>query len=164
MKHRFPRAALLLLAIGALASPDRGQLPAASQAPAPVETQASIPRAVFETWITRGPQYLLSQVVPMPITRQKHFEGFRLSQWFPRHPEVAEGAIRLGDVILRINGRSVERPDQFLYVWKQLNGASSVVIEGLRDGNPLKATLTIVDDPAGPAANPPASEPATGTP
>ena len=121
-------------------------------APAAIQTEGSIPRATFDRWLSRGPQYLLSQVVPTPVTRDRRFLGFQLSAWFPGHPDVPQGAMRLGDVVLRVNGRSVERPDQFLYVWKTLTGVATVVVEGTRDGAPLKATLTIVDEPVAPSA------------
>ncbi len=146
---------LVLLAGLTLAAPARaGERDAA---PAAVQTQADVPRAVFDAWLERGPQYLLSQVVPMPVTQAKRFLGFRLSRWFPAHPEVHEGAVRTGDVVLRVNGRSVERPDQFLYAWKQLRGVEAVVIEGTRDGAPLKATLRIVDEPVAPVPAPEAT-------
>jgi len=159
MKHPLRSLARLVVVLGALvALPVQGAERGA--APLPVEARGAIPRAVFEAWLARGPQYLLSQVVPVPVTRDKRFLGFRLSRWFPAHPEVTEGAVRQGDVVLRINGRAVERPDQFLYVWKQLPGAATVLIEGARDGAPLKVTLTIVDEPA----TPPAPEAAPSTP
>jgi type II secretory pathway component PulC len=164
MKHRLPETLVLLLVLGALAAPVRAESAVREPVPAVVETQTSVSRDVFDAWLARGPQYLLSQVVPMPVTRERRFEGFRLSRWFPGHPEVTEGAVRTGDVVQRVNGRSVERPDQFLYVWKHLQGATEVRIEGLREGRRLKATLTIVDAPAAPPAAAPASEPSPGSP
>jgi|GEM_PF-2570914 len=159
MKHRRPNVLALVLALGWLGAP------LAAEPAAGIETSGAIERAVFDQWLDRGPQYLLSQVVPMPVTREKHFIGFRVATWFPAHPEVTEGAVRVGDVVQRVNGRSVERPDQFLTVWKQLRGATAVVVDGLRDGRPWKATLAIVDPPAPPVAPSVApSEPAAGTP
>jgi type II secretory pathway component PulC len=162
MKHplpdRTPGAALVVLALLALAGPARAASPAA------VEAKASVARDVFEGWLERGPQYLLSQVVPLPVTVERRFVGFRLSRWFPAHPDVTEGTLRRGDVIQRVNGRSVEHPDQFLFVWKQLRGAPAVVIEGQRDGAPLKATLDIVDAPSAGASRGTPTESAPGTP
>lgn len=165
MKHLRRSTLVLVLALGVLSSHLRAE-PAAS-----VESTGSIERAVFDQWLDRGPQYLLSQTVPMPVTHERRFVGFRVSMWFPGHPDVTEGAVKLGDVVQRVNGRSVEHPDQFLYVWKQLRGARAVVIDGLREGRPWKATLSVIDPPASspvdvPAPTPGAapSEPASGTP
>ena len=162
MKHRPPRVLFLLVALGFSGAALAAGPGTRSPAPAVVETQGAIPRATFDTWLARGPQYLLSQVVPIAVTRDRTFLGFRLSTWFPGHPDVAQGAVRQGDVVVRVNGRSVERPDQFLVVWKQLQGVSSVVIEGARHGAPLKATLVIVDPP--PVEGPTHPEPTPGTP
>jgi type II secretory pathway component PulC len=162
MKHplpdRLPGVALVVWALLAVAGPARAAAPAA------VEARASVARDVFDGWLDRGPQYLLSQVVPLPVTVERRFVGFRLSRWFPAHPDVTEGTLRRGDVIQRVNGRSVEHPDQFLFVWKQLHGAAAVVIEGQRDGAPLKVTLDVVDAPADSASRGTPTESAPGAP
>jgi hypothetical protein len=134
---------------------------AIAKAPAPRDTapRPKIDAAVFETWLARGPQYLLSQVVPVPVTEGARFKGFRLSFWFPGHPnEVSSAWLRPGDVITRVNGRSVERPDQFLYLWKRLGESRRLMIEGWREEivngqtsrRDFAITFDIVDSPTPP--------------
>lgn len=122
----------------------------------PAGAQPQIEAPVFEAWLARGPQYLLSQVVPVPVTEGTRFHGFRLTQWFPGHPgEISSAWVRPGDVITRINGRSVERPDQFLYLWKRLGEGRRLVIEGWRpetsqgqqSRRSFAVTFDIVDPP-----------------
>jgi hypothetical protein len=137
---------------------------ASAAEPTPPVTRASIPRPVLREWLARGPQYLLSQVVPTPLMDQGKFRGYRLNLWFPEHPEVVQGAVRLGDVVTRINGRSIERPDQYLYIWKTLESAAAIDLDLVRDGRPLRVSFDLPEPPAPPAQEQPGQAPAPRDP
>ena len=138
------------------ASPARPASPERSRGEQSRGERPQINAAIFETWLARGPQYLLSQVVPVPVTEGKRFHGFRLTFWFPGHPgEVSSAWVRPGDVITRVNGRSVERPDQFLSLWKRLGESRRLLIEGWREETDhgqtsrrdFAVTFDIIDSP-----------------
>ncbi len=156
--HALIPTVLTVLAAFAVVMAPAGTLQAkGKKVEAPSKDLPKIEKPTFEAWLARGPQYLLSQVVPVPVTEGTRFQGFRLTQWFPGHPgEIASTWIRPGDVITRINGRSVERPDQFLYLWKRLGESRRLMIEGWRTNaspdqpgrRPFAVTFEIVDAPA----------------
>jgi hypothetical protein len=148
----------LLGALALLATLSVGAGPVSAQ-PTAEPVVITMARGELLTWLNRGPQYLLSQLIPVPVVEERRFKGYRLTAWFPSHPEVTAGPIRPGDVIKRIHGRSIERPDQYLYLWKRLRGEDSFDVTGTRDGEPFTVTFKIVTPPAPAEAAPAAAPP-----
>ena len=72
-----------------------------------------IPRATLERVAQGGLPHLLAQTRIKPARRKGRFIGFKLAQ-------IAQGSVakragfRVGDVIKRVNGESIGRPDQML--------------------------------------------------
>ena len=53
--------------------------------------------------------------------------------------------VRVGDIVTRVNGRPVERPEEALVVWTALPSSKELVVDLVRDGQPRTIRLGIVD-------------------
>jgi S1-C subfamily serine protease len=53
--------------------------------------------------------------------------------------------LRVGDIVTRVNGRPVERPEEALVVWTALPSSKELVVDLVRDGQPRTLRLGIVD-------------------
>jgi hypothetical protein len=76
--------------------------------------------------------------------------GGRFQGWIIRslHPdEICYRAVNLraGDVVTRVNGRSVERPEEALEVWVGLRTSRELVVDFQRDGVAHRLRFGIVD-------------------
>ena len=84
----------------------------------------------------------LADLVVRPIVIDRRFQGFQLLNLFPDRQREVEG-LKLGDVVRRVNGMPVERPDQFMKVWKSLASADQLSVEVVRGREPLIVTWAI---------------------
>jgi hypothetical protein len=73
------------------------------------------------------------------------FVGFRLVSLYPDDPRFRGIDLAPGDVVVRVNGMSVERPEQAFQVWDGLRVASQLLIEYLREGERREIRFDIVD-------------------
>jgi S1-C subfamily serine protease len=80
-----------------------------------------------------------------PVVVDRRFIGFRLLRLYPDDPRFASVDLRAGDVVTRVNGQSIERPEQALQMWNGLRIASELAVDYLRDGEPRQLRLAIVD-------------------
>lgn len=55
--------------------------------------------------------------------------------------------LRAGDIVTRVNGRPVERPEEASDVWEGLRTSSALVIDFTRAGHPHSLRFKIVDAP-----------------
>lgn len=93
-----------------------------------------------------GPAWFIRQLSVRPVvTGDDRFYGFQLMSLFPNRQSEAPLAIQPGDIVQRVNGQSIERPDQFMAVWASLATASHLSIQLVRDRQPLLVTLVIRD-------------------
>jgi type II secretory pathway component PulC len=76
-----------------------------------------------------------------PARQQGRFRGWIIRRFFD--PCFAELDLKPGDVVQRINGTSVERPEQANEVFVSLRSAPAVVVEYTRAGSAQKLTLPI---------------------
>ncbi len=108
----------------------------------------SSPSAKRHTWLPRrdllrvldaGPAAFLQRVDVKPWR-----SGGRFSGWEVVTIEIP-GEIVPRDVVLSVNGLSLERPEQFQAIWDSLRRAPRLEIKTLRDGKPLALILELVD-------------------
>ena len=103
-----------------------------------------IPKTIYVEWLRRGESYFIRQVSVTPIEENDEFVGFRLDTLFEDHVLFTEGEIRKGDIVQRINGLPIGRPEQFMRVWDGLKGRQSLTLQILRSGQPLVINWVIV--------------------
>lgn len=128
---------------------------AASHPPAQVDTPGPtastsapghINRGLLETIVAAGLGRFLQGVETEPnLDGNGRFVGFRLRSFYPSDARFASLDLQAGDTVLRVNGQSIERPEQALAVWHGLRVASELQIEYLRGSERRELRFTIDD-------------------
>ena len=78
----------------------------------------------------------------------KHrFTGWLIKSLYPNDPCYQDIDLRPGDVVQKVNGKSIEKPEQAFDVAESLRTAPDIVVDFLRDGKPQRITIVIVDKP-----------------
>jgi type II secretory pathway component PulC len=133
------------------AAPSSESAPPASPTatPPPTATTSSEAHAILRAELTRvldgAPGRFLARIDSEPRFRDGRFHGWRLRAFFPGDPRFARVDLRPGDVVVRVNGQRLERPDDLFAVWTALRTARELVVELERDGAPRTLRWTIVD-------------------
>jgi hypothetical protein len=100
------------------------------------------------------------EVDDRPAFRDGKFLGFRLTDL---RGELEACDLQRGDVITRVNGRAIERPEEAQAVFLALVTAKELVVDYERAGENRRLVLPIVDD-GGPEASAPVTTPAPAAP
>ena len=141
--------ALAILACGESPTPKAPSSEAPSTAPtttaaaAPITT-TSLKRSGVKRTIAKGLGYFLQEVTveDYPVMTGGKFHGFKIKaitgDWGVD--------LRPGDVITRVNGMSIEHPEDADSALRSLEKAKSLKVDFDRDGKPLSLELPIVDD------------------
>jgi S1-C subfamily serine protease len=130
-------AGLLLVAAVARAAPDA--------APPPSPRPGVIPRAELVRVLDAGPGAFLAHVDTQPRFVAGRFHGWRVNAFFPGDPRFSDGPLKPGDVVVRVSGRILERPEQLMEVWQALRGGKELVVEVERNGAARTLRWTIAD-------------------
>lgn len=117
---------------------------AEAAAPAPIRP-GEISRTSLTPVLEAGLGRFLQGVETDPDLQDGQFVGFRIGRLYPEDERFRAIDLGPGDTIVRVNGQSVERPEQALSVWNSLRVASELWIEYLRDGQPRELRFAIVD-------------------
>lgn len=103
-------------------------------------------RALIEQTVAQGLGAFLSRVELTPVVNGQRFMGFRLEAAEDLAAWRASGAdLRVGDVVQRINGQVIERPEQALWAFEQLRIARGIEVVGVRGSAPFRVYSPIVD-------------------
>ncbi len=147
--------------VGFAAPPSSGAEVAAAAAEEPEEAApAELTRAVLARTVQAGIGAFLANVELSPVLVRGRFIGFRLDRARGLRRWNAAGLdVRTGDVVTRVNGSPIERPEQAQAAFLSLAEASEVVIDVVRGGSPVTVRAAVSD--AAPAAVSAASAPAT---
>ncbi len=74
------------------------------------------------------------------------FQGWLLKSLYPGDRCYQEIDLRSGDIVQKVNGKSIEKPEQAFDVAESLRTAPAIVVEFLRAGKTQRITLVISDD------------------
>ena len=114
--------------------------------PLPARLQAGdIAREDLLQVLEAGVPKFLSQVEVRAEKQGGRFVGWRLMA--VEFESSSNTVLRPGDLVLRVNQHSLERPEQFMQVWESLQGATEIVIEIVRGDQPSEIRFTIKDEP-----------------
>lgn len=100
--------------------------------PAPI---VDITRTELDDVIKKGPANILAMVQTDSIMRNGKFVGFRIVSF--RTEALTILGIQPEDIVRRINGLPIERPEQFLKVFEQLKTAKELTFTVVRDSKEL---------------------------
>jgi hypothetical protein len=103
----------------------------------------TIERGVIEQALKHGPAWFIAQVAVDPVVVRGTFYGFRVLSLFPDHSEFNDTSIQRGDIVQRVNGMPIERPEQFMVAWSSLRSMRHLTIRVIRNGQPLQLTWRI---------------------
>jgi S1-C subfamily serine protease len=104
-----------------------------------------IPRPVLLAVLSRGVGRFLQHVHAEPHLVGGRFVGWRLVSLFEADPRLQGGALQPGDTVMRVNGQSIERPEQFKSVWDSLGTQSELMLQVQRAGKQTQVRYRIVD-------------------
>jgi S1-C subfamily serine protease len=85
----------------------------------------------------------LASIDEDPVVEGGRFRGWIFRGW--RDDRFASAGLQAGDVIQRVNGKPIEKPEQLIEVWEELRRAPALVIEGTRGGQALELRYPIQD-------------------
>lgn len=123
-----------------------GEIAAAAPSPALGSiSSGTIRRPDYDQLLAGPPGAFLALVPVTPAFESRRFIGWRIEAFFPGDPRLARVDVRVGDVVLRINGKSIEHPEQFIEVWREARGLSELRVDLLRDGLPRRLSFSIVE-------------------
>jgi hypothetical protein len=128
--------------------PDKSTAPpsAAAAAPAvPALPPGQLARGQVENVLVQGPPWLLRRVPIEEVIRAGAFIGWKVLALPDSWSNIE---IKPGDVITKVNGATLERPDDLFEVWKGLVTAKEIRIDYEREGAPRQLVLQIVGDPS----------------
>jgi hypothetical protein len=94
----------------------------------------TVPRDSLVKVLDRGVARFLQQIDTRPLKARGRFVGWKLLAFFPGDERFADCAVKAGDTVLRVNGRSIERPESFKSVWDSLYTARELKVLLLRAG------------------------------
>ena len=111
--------------------------------PAPVPSPpTSISRASLTLVLAQGPGALLARVRVHALVDHARFAGWRIdavpAAW-------ATCGLLAGDVLLRVNSRRVERPEDLHAIWTALGTAPALLLEVARAGGVVTLLFPITD-------------------
>ncbi|GEM_PF-4274352 len=94
------------------------------------------------------PAYVLRELSPVAFTPRGRFQGWTIGRLFPSTPGLcgADCDLKVGDVVLSVNGSRLERPEQFSTILEALKNADSLDLRIVRDGEMLEFNYPIVPD------------------
>ena len=74
------------------------------------------------------------------------FQGWLVKSLHPGDPCYKDVDLRQGDVVQKVNGKSIEKPDQAFDVLQSLRSAPALMVDYLREGKPRQFTIAISDE------------------
>ncbi len=110
--------------------------------PEPDDKDYTISRATYEEVLKEGMQHVMRWYFVEPHYSGERFVGFAVKQVLKE--ELQHGPLRIGDVLLTINGGSIERPEHAMAVWRGLWPRKSLELKLLRKGQPTSYVIPIV--------------------
>lgn len=96
-------------------------------------------RPMVERVLRQGPPWLLAQIVPEEVIRDGRFVGWRLLSL----PASWNIDLKPGDVVTKVNGLSIETPDDFWAAWMQMQSAVELRVAYERGGKSLELVMPI---------------------
>jgi hypothetical protein len=121
--------------------PPEAQMRVPAPAPPPDPTRPRMTRAQLYRVLDAGPGAFLRTVRVRASHGPKGFAGWEvLALWPDAHIDIGPG-----DVVVRVNGRPIERPEQLNQVWDSLRSVFEFVVEYRRGGERRELRVTVVD-------------------
>jgi hypothetical protein len=99
-----------------------------------------IDREGLHAMIDQGLGRLLGRLKVSPVLQRGQFQGFRVTGI---DPAWKTSGIGVDDVVVRLNGQPIERPEQAQAAFESLRVASEISLDLMREGKPKKLRYRI---------------------
>jgi len=99
-------------------------------------------REAFDQTLDAGPGAFLGRVKVRAVVAGGRFVGWEVLEM---DPAWGGAGVRVGDVVERVNGLSVEKPDDFAAAWQALRGAGAVELAIRRNGEESVVRIPVVE-------------------
>ena len=93
--------------------------------------------------IDAGPGDFLRGVDVRPAFADNQFTGWEIVSFWPGDPRYGDLDLAPGDVVRRVNGRVIQRPEELQQVWESLRFAPELLVEVDRQGEARQLRFTI---------------------
>jgi type II secretory pathway component PulC len=103
----------------------------------------AISRAELSRQIEAGLGRWLQRVEGDRAIAKGRFQGWVIKSLHPQDPCYAKLSLRPGDIVTKVNGRGLEKPEQAFEVMEDLKTSTNLVVDYLRDGKPQTMRLEI---------------------
>jgi hypothetical protein len=156
-----------------MAAASHAKSPTMAQA-APAKAPAQAPPGhvlrpeVDRVLVQQGPPWILRRVMrEETFAKDGRFAGWRITG-LPEEWRAID--LRPGDVVSRVNGKTLETPEEAWEAWKSVAGAKEIKLAVVRDGAPRDIVIPIDGDPTADAIRaleqdtPPSNRPAAKAP
>lgn len=110
------------------------------------EAGHTVQRAALLRLAERGPGWLLQRVTLEPVRRDETFYGYRIADANEAVRRQMAPQLEIGDVVRRVNGIELERPDDYVEAWSRLPRTDAVEIDFTRDGEAQTARWVVVGE------------------
>lgn len=104
-----------------------------------------ISRGVLTTVLSAGIGRFLQRLRVERELEKGRFVGWRVTEYAAGDATLRSSPIQPGDTVLRVNGQSIERPEQFKDVWDSMATSSALVIDMRRGSRASQVRYRIVD-------------------
>jgi type II secretory pathway component PulC len=125
------------------ASSPRRSATAKAEAPAP---PGHLPRSAVLATLSHGLGAFLGRLDTEPVVDSGHFRGWRIVRVADRDPMWKGVDLGPGDVVTRVNGKPIERPEQALNAFQGLAIDPQLRVAYERNGKP-RELVYVIDDP-----------------
>lgn len=110
------------------------------------EARHTVDRDALLRLAERGPGWLLQRVTLEPVRRDDTFFGYRIADASESVRREMAPQLERGDVVKRVNGVELERPDDYVEAWSRLPRTDAVEIDFVRDGEAQTARWVVVEE------------------
>ena len=90
-------------------------------------------RRSYVNKILENPSMLLTQINISPYTKDGGIVGYRVN-WIARNSLFSKMGLKVGDVIVRVNGESVSNLDKLMAMYQSIDKMSTVTVDIIRRG------------------------------
>ncbi len=126
--------------------PQQPERLAGRESVAPPVAPSVLTRDVIDRAVSRGIGAFLARVEVRAVVDGGRFVGWRLVSGADlRRWQSAGLDLREGDVVTRVNGQRVERPEHAAAVFRALPGTTALAVEVLRESRVLELRVAVQD-------------------
>ena len=99
------------------------------------EGTKTVSRAALNAFLSRGPRHALTMVRVKPAFENGAFVGSEVLGFAGRGADTFGKVLTPGDIILKVNERSIARPEDYMSAWNSLKECEEIKVELMREGS-----------------------------